>query len=174
MPQKKKTKPILLIDSREQHPWGFGEDEDFDGVERVKLDAGDYSIKGLEHVVMIERKANQDEIYTNFASKDGKRRLYAEFERAQDIPFKFIIVESSLEDVMNPQAYFVNKKGINKRHLKMPVAVVTSNLTNLTLQRNVHVIYGGECAASMAKGLLLRVYDLVRLGKLEGYAISGD
>jgi hypothetical protein len=48
----------------------------------------------------------------------------------------------------------------------MPPAVVASNLTNLMLEYGVHVVFAGEKAQSMARGILLRAYELHQKGKL--------
>ena len=52
----------------------------------------------------------------------------------------------------------------------MPVAVVTSNLTKLLLEHDVHIIFGGMRAQAMARGILLHAYELHQKGKL----IEGD
>ena len=43
-------KPIIVIDTREKQPWCWDHDDEFGGVLYEKLDGGDYSIKGLEHL----------------------------------------------------------------------------------------------------------------------------
>ena len=112
-----------------------------------------------------------DELYTNFSNKDKKRQIFDEFERARSYNFKLLVVEATCEDVMNPHKYYVNKpqrgsQPINRKSPKMPVAVVTSNLTKLALEYDVHIIYGGMRAQAMARGILLHAYDLHRKGKL--------
>jgi len=157
-------KPVLIIDTREKYPWDFEGDQAFEDVRYEKLDAGDYSIEGLEDIIVIERKATVDELFANF-TKD-KKRIIAEFERLKNHRFKIIVVEETCDDIMNPNKYYVNKKKINRKSPKMPVAVVTSNLTKLMLEHDVHIIYGGMRAQAMAKGILLHAYDLHRKGKL--------
>lgn len=164
-------KPTLIIDTREKYPWDFEGDEAFEEVVYRKLDAGDYSIEGMQEIITIERKANVDELYTNFSNKDKKRQILAEFDRARDYRFKILVVEETCEDIMNPRKYYVNKpqkngKPINRKSPKMPVAVVTSNLTKLALEHDVHIIYGGMRAQAMARGILLHAYELHRKGRL--------
>ena len=163
-----KEKPILIIDTREKQPWCFDGDDAFADVIYQKLDGGDYSIQGMEHIITIERKATVDELFNNF-TKD-KKRIIAEFERLKDHPFKFLVVEETCDDIMNPHRYYVNKKKINKQSPKMPVAVVTSNLTKLMLEHDAQVIFGGMRAQAMARGILLHAYDLHRKGQL----VEGD
>lgn len=157
-------KPTLIIDTREKTPWDFDGDDEFEAIEHTKLDGGDYSIKGMEHIIAIERKANADELFNNFTQ--NKERIFAEFERLKDHKLKIIVIEQSCEDVFNPNNYYVNKKGLNKRDFKMPVAVVASNLTELMVSQNVQVVFGGTKARAMARGILLLAYKLHRQGKL--------
>jgi hypothetical protein len=157
-------KPVLLIDSREKIPWQFEGDEDFSLVKYTKLDAGDYSIEGMENIISIERKANVDELFSNFIN--NKERIHAEFERLKDHKIRIVIVEQNCEDVFNPMKYYVNAHGLNKRSVKMPVAVVMSNLIELMLKFNVHIIFGGSKSRHMAKDILLAAYKMHRQEKL--------
>jgi len=43
-------KPVLIQDTREKQPWDFEGDDKFAEVKVQKLDYGDYSLEGLEHV----------------------------------------------------------------------------------------------------------------------------
>lgn len=165
MTSKNKELPTLIVDSREgKGAWDFEGDEDFAAIEHTKLDAADYAIKGLEHILVIERKASADELYINF-TKD-RERIKAEFERLKSHPFKFIIVEATCEDVFNPLRYYINKRKLNRGSPKMPGGVVTSNLIDLMLLNHVQVIFGGDKAQAIAKRILLRAYELHGKGKL--------
>jgi ERCC4-type nuclease len=77
-----KPKPKLIIDTREKQPWDFEADDAFEEVIYRKLDGGDYSIEGLEDIIVIERKASADELFLNFSQQ--KKRITAEFERLAD------------------------------------------------------------------------------------------
>ena len=94
----------VVIDNREQIPWPF-DAITADGnrvivpVERGTLQSGDYSIKGLETVVAIERKSVSD-FYGSITS--GRTRLEAEFQRMESMQFSAIIVEDRLESVLDP------------------------------------------------------------------------
>lgn len=158
------SKPIIVVDTREKTPWQFESDDAFAGVLYQKLDGGDYSIQGLEHILVVERKATVDELFINFTT--NKERIKAEFERLANHKFKILVVEETCDDVMNPFKYYINKHKINKKNPKIPVAVVASNLTNLMLEHNVHVIFGGGRAQAMVRGILLRAWDLHQSGKL--------
>lgn len=161
----KKTKPSLIIDSREKQPWSFDGDDAFEEVIVRKLDAGDYSLVGLEDIVSIERKASADELLNNFMT--NKKRIYAEIDRMKDYRFKFIIIEQDLETLMDPKSYYINRlKNRRKRppSPRMPVAIVISNLTTLMLEHDVQIIFAGSRAQNMARGILLAVHELHRKG----------
>lgn len=156
--------PTLIVDTREKTPFNYEGDEEFEAIIHTKLDAGDYSLKGFEHLIVIERKANADELFNNFTQ--NKDRIFAEFERLRGHKIKIMIIEQSCEDIMNPLNYYVNKKGINKRAVSMPVAVVAANLNTLIVEYGVQVIFAGSKARSMTKNILLAAYKAIRQGKL--------
>jgi ERCC4-type nuclease len=168
MVRKTKTKPKIIIDTREKTPWCFDGDEAFEEVIVRKLDAGDYSLDGLEEIVTIERKASADEMLNNFMK--NKERIYAEIDRMKDYPYKFIIIEQDLATLMDPKSYYINRlKNRRKRppSPRMPIAIVISNLTTVMLEHGVHVIFAGSKAQNMARGILLAVHELHRKGLIK-------
>ncbi len=154
-------KPVLIVDTREQHPFDFDGDDAFDSVEHTKLDQGDYSIKGLEHIVSIERKATFNELYTNLSSKPFRDRFYAEAQRlSEKVKFRFIIVEEDCEDMFNPSKYAVNTMGRNKFSAYMPPALVVGHLIRFMVEYNIHVLFAGTKAKSLTKKILLSIHDM--------------
>jgi ERCC4-type nuclease len=137
-------------------PWEFQDDPDFADVIYEKLDAGDYSIRGHEHRITIERKATADELFTNFTR--NKHRIYAEADRMKDHEFKIIIIEQTYDQILSPATYYINKRGRNKQSPKMPPAVLMENLTKLMVHHDVHVFFGGSRAQEMAKKILMEYY----------------
>ena len=88
-----KVTPItILVDTREQLPWHFGPSVT---VERCKLDAGDYSLKGFTGRVAIERKSLDDLAQT---ISWGRERFEAELQLLRQYEFRAIVVEASMED----------------------------------------------------------------------------
>lgn len=85
----------ILQDTRENHPWNF-EPADFFDVEVQKLDTGDYTIKGMEDILCIERKATSNEIATNIC----EMRFEREIERMLKFKHKFIICEFSYSTLL--------------------------------------------------------------------------
>ena len=60
---------IVLCDSREKIPWTFTRATLVDDIEVKKLDAGDYTIKGYEFDLAVERKRTVGEIAMNLTEK---------------------------------------------------------------------------------------------------------
>lgn len=98
----------IIQDTREQIPLDFSFFEECEGVEKRKVDTGDYSMVGYEDKVFIERKRNSGELSINLGV--DKDRFYRELDRTQDIPFKYIVCEFSVNDLLE----FPKNSGIPK------------------------------------------------------------
>jgi DNA excision repair protein ERCC-4 len=88
----------VIKDTREQDGWVFSQYDKCSGMEIGTLNTGDYTLKGFEDVVCIERKACASEIAMNLGKKKGA--FNAEMERMKDLPFSFIICEFDMDDVL--------------------------------------------------------------------------
>jgi hypothetical protein len=80
--------------------------------------------------------------------------------------YKFIIIEQDLEEVMSPHSYSVNKLKINKASAYMPPAIVMDHLIHFMVDYDVHVIFAGDKGKSIAKRILLMIYDQFRKGRI--------
>lgn len=93
-----KPSPVyeIIIDTREQTPLtGWGSDV---RLFRGKLDTGDYSIKGLESEICVERKSLSDWLSTIF---HGQERFRNELLRMQSYAIKVIVVEASYRTILS-------------------------------------------------------------------------
>ena len=90
------TLPVTIIcDSRE--PEGGGWQPFFScPTVRAKLDTGDYSLAGAEHLVSIERKSLQDLLSSLTHERD---RFERELARGKGLDFFCVILEASAADV---------------------------------------------------------------------------
>jgi DNA excision repair protein ERCC-4 len=86
----------IIIDTREQTPWTF-EGEHGITTSRAKLDAGDYSVAGLERRASIERKSVED--WTKTVLHD-RARFYRELELLRAYDFRCVIVETGVREIM--------------------------------------------------------------------------
>lgn len=83
--------PTIIIDSREQCPWQFSMP-----TETGSLYVGDYSIRGLERLVSIERKSLPDLL--SCVGQDRERFEHC-LDRIQARRFKLLVIEASAEDL---------------------------------------------------------------------------
>jgi len=94
-----KLKPehvVAVVDSREQRPW------DLTPLQSITdtLVTGDYSVRGLEHVVCLERKSLPDLL----SCVGGQRaRFEREVQRLLAYPTRALIVESTWEQIETGQ-----------------------------------------------------------------------
>ncbi len=87
-----KVSPVILIDTREQDPWTFANLP----TELGTLDTGDYSIRGLEHLIAVERKSLDDLLACVGCERARFRR---ELKRLQAYRFRAMVIEASYADL---------------------------------------------------------------------------
>lgn len=89
----------VCVDSREQAPFRFLSIDPFTIVplHHCGLITGDYSIRGLESQVTIERKSIPDFLSSITA---GRERFQREFERMAEMKFAAVVVEGELSQVL--------------------------------------------------------------------------
>ncbi len=87
-----KIAPVVIIDTREQNPWEFSNLASEPG----SLATGDYSIRGLEHLIAVERKSLDDLLACIGRERDRFRR---ELKRLQAYRFRVLIIEASHADL---------------------------------------------------------------------------
>ena len=92
MPELKLSDLIATIDTREQMPWDLSPMQSQAGT----LSVGDYSVKGLEAVIAIERKSLED-----FLACCGteRERFQRELDRLRGWPVSAVIIEASWTDL---------------------------------------------------------------------------
>jgi len=93
--KKPKTDNFAIVcDDREKKPWTFPKDQK---VVRKRLKCGDYSIKGFEDLIAIEKKSGIQELFTDLTGK-YRARFRRFLNRLSKYPIKCIIVEQTLDD----------------------------------------------------------------------------
>ncbi len=168
MAKSKAPAYTVIKDTREQDGYTFerftGRYTSCNGMVVKKLDTGDYSLEGLEDKLCIERKGRVSELAINLG-KD-KRRFLAEIERMKDFEFKFLVLEFSLEDIMDfPERSEIPKEKwssiviTNKYMLKM--------LVEFQMYDNIHVIFAGnrKNAKLLINSILKRVNEHYTIGR---------
>lgn len=138
-----KSKPFTIIkDTREQDGYTFEPSSSryhtCKGMINRKLDTGDYSIEGLEDKLCIERKASVVEFANNIGHDTV--RFAKEIERMKSFPFRFIILEFSLSDLMD----FPERSGIPEDDwgkLKITNKFMLRKIMEFQMHDDIHVMF---------------------------------
>lgn len=102
---------VIVVDTREQAPYDFGRvpAREADGggtvvigTAREGLATGDYSIRGLEDQVAVERKTLED-LYGTLGK--GRQRFVREFERLAELDHAAVVVEATWQEVCRPAEF---------------------------------------------------------------------
>ena len=83
--------PVIIVDTREQEPFAFT-GETVEGT----LATGDYSVKGLEHLITVERKSLPDLLACVGRERDRFKR---ELQRLRAYRFRLLVVESDAAEL---------------------------------------------------------------------------
>ena len=103
---------IVLVDDREKKAWDLPYK-----VERKRLKTGDYTVKGFEKVIAIEKKSGLIELLNDLAN--GYRSTFMRFlKRLSEYPVKCIVVEDTLSELsINRALIHIRKKSRGKARL---------------------------------------------------------
>jgi len=132
---------IIIVDSREQKPY-FTKN-----VEVAGLKTGDYSIKGYEDRIAIERKSIADLFGT---LGKGNKRFKKELERSRSLEYFAIIIDGTFRQVRDkdfPDSYRTKMKGF----------VILKILFTLIVKYKVHVFFGGD--RKQSKSIVKQLFD---------------
>lgn len=105
-------KYIILRDTREKTGWDFKTHDKCRAVVDWGLKTGDYTVRGLEKHLVVERKASTGELAMNLGKK--RSAFEAEIKRMDNFRWKYILCEFSIDDLMN----FPENSGIPKKQLQ--------------------------------------------------------
>ncbi|MCK6465097.1 MAG: ERCC4 domain-containing protein [Phycisphaerae bacterium] len=131
-----KLTPVILIDTREQDPFTFANLPSEPGT----LDTGDYSVRGLEHLVAVERKSLDDLLACVGRERDRFKR---ELQRLRAYRFRLLIVETTAAD-LEQGAYPGGGEGARPLwRSKLTPAHVLGSLAAWTAQYSLPVWLGG-------------------------------
>ena len=93
-------KPVILIDAREQYPFDFSRFKNWIGGQKsMALKAGDYSVEGMETLLILERKTLTDLITTVIQQR---ARFFKQCEKMTKYRWRALLVEASYEDIKTP------------------------------------------------------------------------
>lgn len=147
------VKPYLVLrDQREKlnKGWQFSASANCVGTENATLKTGDYTLLGYENILAMERKGSISE----FAKNITEDRFERELIRMDNFPFSFILLEFTMDDILN----FPDGSGIPytaQKYLKVTNYYILRRFNEIQVQHNVKVIlcgtHGKEVASSLFK-----------------------
>lgn len=147
----------IIKDSREQIGWDFEPDYFCKEMVIDKLETGDYSIKGYEKLLTIERKRNTAEICGNLFSSDG--RFTRELERMSTFKYAFLVFEFTLGDVM----IYPQMSGLPfamQKRTKITGAALLKKLIETQISfPYVQFVYAGKKGKEFTLSLMKRVIE---------------
>ena len=125
----------VCIDTQEKKPWTFSSSI-IEGIDFVHLKTGDYTIAGLENILCIGRKRSVTELAQNI----HEERFFKELERMQAIPYRYILLESSLQHVIDyPMKEDLPPDVMNQIKIRGPY--VLKCLNRIQVKYGVNIIY---------------------------------
>jgi len=129
----------IIQDTREKTPWDFT----FYGFQQEvgTLQTGDYTIKGLERIVRIERKRNSSEIAMNLGLKC--KPFFAEMTRMLKFPYRYIICEFPYSRILE----FPKNSGIPERlrsKVRMNGGFLGLQLERIKVDYHVEIIFANS------------------------------
>jgi len=145
MRYKKKKKSIisdftLLRDDREKTPWNFL--SEIWPMETKRLWVGDYTIKGFEDKIAIEKKSGIKELLTNLSAPN--RETFKQFlEKLSTYQIKCIIVEEPLNSTqIDSVLRFLGKR--SKNRVKLTAETIFFWTARIVIEYNIPMIYADK------------------------------
>ncbi len=145
---------VVVCDSREQDPFSFS-GKAYEGTTVVpgSLMTGDYSVKGLETRVAVERKSLPDLVHCLGPDRD---RFVRELERAKALDAFAVVVEAGWQELA---------QGLYRSRM-LPKAACASVMAFMA--RGTQIFFAGSRpAAQWVTFSILRFYALDRLEELK-------
>ncbi len=132
----------IIVDSREQKPYSFPDHL----VTLAGLKVGDYSLKGYEDRVSIERKTLSD---LTGSLTMGRARFERELARGSQMPYFALVIECQLEDILR-----------GEYRSKMLSQAVLGSLTAFSIRYRLPIFFTGnrEGGQVLTQDLLLKYF----------------
>lgn len=155
---------VLVRDSQEQAGtgWKFIASHNKEGIKIcggtvvAPLDAGDYTIKGLEHVLRVERKGSTNDLVSSIASG----RMKSQLERLSKFKYAYLVLEFDLNDLIN--WHFAARAMRSAGHripLSKPDAALSAFMKLHFDYPSVHIFFVGKKGSDFIRSLFKRVLE---------------
>lgn len=144
----------VIRDTREQQGWDFGAHAPCLGTVSGTLPTGDYTLRGYEDILAIERKGSTAEFSQNVVQD----RFEREMERLEAFKYPFVVLEFTLDDL----ASFPANSGIPRRiwpTLRITAQFLLKRLIELEVQYRTRFILAGCQGRDYASSLFKRITE---------------
>jgi len=125
----------IIIDTREKKPWEFPLDKKIENIVSSKLDTGDYTISGLEHLLCIDRKMSTSEIAKNIIED----RFVRELERMMDFKYRYLILEFDWDEIAR-YPYNLKIPQWKKDRIKIRGGFIRAKLLSYQIDYGINII----------------------------------
>ena len=152
----KRNKYEVIKDDREQRGWDFPESDECLGTTTERLPTGDYSIRGMEKVFVIERKLDLSEFSKNILEE----RFDRELERLEEFDYPFLIATFTYDNIKT----FPINSGIPKYlwpKVKIKPNFILSKICSYQVKYKTRFILAGEMGESVAQMLFRKMAKLL-------------
>ena len=147
-------KYVVIKDTREQEGWVFTTSGSCSGTISEKLDTGDYSIVGYESIFTIERKGSISE----FAKNLVQDRFEREMERMQDIKHSYILLEFTMDALINyPKTLKLNYN--QKKKIKIRGPLLLKILIEISVKYKPAILFCGSHGKQVADSIFKRIIE---------------
>lgn len=159
IPKKTRTykAAVVICDTREPwpHPWKIAVGGRVAAVVRQKLDVGDFTVAGLENILMIERKSLSD-LYKSLGKDRGRFIRMIQRADEKNIRERYLVVECDLSQLY--QRFWFSK--ICPKAIRMTLVSLTTNF-------NIKVIFAGNAidAGRFSKDIMEKMHQYAQDGK---------
>lgn len=148
---------IVLRDTREKDPWPVENSSFVANVIDITLPTGDYTLKGYEEMLCIERKKS----ITEFANNVVQDRFVNELVRMQTFKYRYLILEFNMQAVLD----FPNKCGLPPDKIKairVNSQFIMRFISEIQVKYGVHVLFCGDAKSAqyMAISLMRKVHEI--------------
>lgn len=158
MPKESKPNKTYTVirDTREQQGWRFPAERDCLGTVVETLRTGDYTLKGYESILCVERKQDTGEIATNLT----QGRFERELERMDAYALPFLVCEFSMKEIIS----FPFASGVPRekwRSLRVTPQFILKRLNEIQIKHKVKILLWGDNAQECMSSLFRRVVENV-------------
>lgn len=128
----------VIIDTREKNPWELTSSS-IREVSYEGIKTGDYTVRGLEGVLCIERKKSVAELAQNI----NQKRFKNELERMREFRWKYLLLEADLQEVIDfPKGADLPPKVLEK--IRVSGAYLLKCINRMESKYGVHFIFCGN------------------------------